>query len=204
MNEHARIRAAAIDLVVEGGFEATTVEMVLERTGVSRAAFERHFTDLRDCCLKIYLANIEEYDRLVFGELDPDADWRTRLRTVAYASLRYFGDRPTEARFNLVAMLEMGDAAALHRDRYVQRLIDLVDEGRQELADPDSRSRAIAVGVFGSVFEFLRREVLEGQDFGGKEWLIPQLMYIAVRPYLGHEVAMEELSIPPPPRPERK
>ncbi len=203
VDERARIRAAVIEVVVERGYEATTLELVLERAGVSRAAFHRHYSDLHDCCLRIYLANIEEFDRLVLGDLDPEADWRTRLRATAYASLRYFGDRPTEARFNVVAMLASGDAPALHRDRYVQRIIDLIDEGRQELPDPGSRSRAVAAGVFGAVFEFLLREVSEGGDLASIDRFVPELMYMAVRPYLGHEVALEELSIPPPPRPGR-
>jgi AcrR family transcriptional regulator len=189
-----------IELVVEHGFEQTTVEMVLARAGVDRADFDREFTGLRDCCLQIYLANIAEFDRIVFGAVERHSDWRERMRTAGYAALRYFGDRPVEARFNIIAMLEAGETAQAYRDRYVERLIDLVDEGRRELDDPDSRGRAVAIGVFGSVYEHLLREIRDGSALDSIDRLVPQLMYIAVRPYLGDEAAREELSIPPPAR----
>jgi hypothetical protein len=34
------------------------------------------------------------------------------------------------------------------------------------------------------------------------EDVVPDLMFVAVRPYLGHEAAREELSIPPPRDPD--
>jgi AcrR family transcriptional regulator len=199
--QRARIRAAAMALVLEHGFERTSAEMIAARAGVSVADFNRQFADPRDCCLQVYLANIAEFDRIVFAAADRERGWRRRLRAAGYAALRYVRDRPQEARFNFIEMLEGGEEAQAYRDRYVKRIVDLIDAGRQELAQPDSVSRAVAEGAFGSVYEFLVKQFQDGGDIDHIDRFVPELMYIVVRPYVGHEAARQELAIPPPPEP---
>jgi hypothetical protein len=80
----------------------------------------------------------------------------------------------------------------------VRRLVKLIDEGRQETADPDALSPALAEAVFGSIYQTLARE-LGGAGSGAEpEQFVPQLMYLAVRPYLGEAAAREELTMPAP------
>ena len=43
-----RLRAAAMELFAERGFEATTVPDIVERAGVTRRTFFRHFGDKRE------------------------------------------------------------------------------------------------------------------------------------------------------------
>src|SRR5262245_28133168 len=113
--------------------------MVADRAGVDRDLFEREFSDVPDCCVQVYVANIAEFDRIVFGAVDAVEGWPDRLRASAYAATRYIRDRPLEARFNFVEMLEGGEEAQVYRDRYVRRIVDLIDEGRAHLPDPDAR-----------------------------------------------------------------
>jgi AcrR family transcriptional regulator len=194
----ARIRNAAMQEVIEHGFEETTVEMVCERAGVAVPDFERSFNDLRDCCIKVYLANIDEFDRIVFSSVEEAVGWRNRLRASAYAAGAYIQLRPVETRFDLIQMLTVGEMAQVFRDSYVERFIDLIDAGRQELDDPESMTRDVAAGIFGSIYEFLVKQFHNGADIGQLDDHIPELMYLAVRPYVGHETAREELTIHSP------
>jgi hypothetical protein len=68
-----------------------------------------------------------------------------------------------------------------------------------ESDDPDSVPRDIATGAFGSVYEFLVKQFHDGADISRLERYVPDLMYLAVSPYVGHDRAREELLIPPPP-----
>lgn len=194
----ARIRNAAMREVTEHGFGETTVEMVCERAEVSIAEFEQSFSDLGDCCIKVYLANIDEFDRIVFSAVEEAVGWRNRLRASAYAVVSYIQRRPVEAQFNLIQMLTVGEMAMVFRDRYVERFVDLIDEGRQELEDPESMTRDVAAGTFGSIYEFIVKQFHDGSDIGQLDDHIPELMYLAVRPYVGHETAREELAIRSP------
>lgn len=196
--QRAGVRAALMELVVERGFEGTSADLVAERAGIHISTFERHFADLRDCCIQVYAANIDEFDRIVFSEVERAEGWRDRLRASAYAAVRYVDGRPVEARFNLIQMLTVGETAQALRDNYVERIIDLIDAGREELDDPAAVPRDIAAGAFGSVYEFLVKKFHDGAEVGQLERYVPDLMYLAVSPYVGHERALEELSIAAP------
>jgi TetR/AcrR family transcriptional regulator, repressor of fatR-cypB operon len=198
-DSRTRIRAAVMDLVVERGFDGTTVEMVVARAGVDREDFERDFGDLRECCMAIYRENIEDFNQAVFGAAAGPDPWRDRLRAAAYAAARYIDARPIQTRFDMIQMLGVGDMAQAYRDRYLGEIVNLIDEGRTELPDPDSMSRDVAIGVFGSIYQFLLRELEGRREPVTAESYVPQLMYIAVRPYLGHDAAREELTIEAPP-----
>jgi AcrR family transcriptional regulator len=188
-----------MQLVVENGFEATTVDQVLERAEVGRAEFERRFTDLRDCCMQVYIANMDDFNAVVFGAASGDAPWQDRLRAAAYTAARYIQARPIQTRFDMLQMLEVGELAQAYRDRMLGLIVDLIDEGRQELEDPESMSRDVAEGIFGSIYQSLLKELHGRREPAPVETFVPQLMYIAVRPYLGHDVACEELRLPAPP-----
>ena len=125
--------------------------------------------------------------------------WRDRLRAAAYAAARYIDARPIQTRFDMIQMLGVGDMAQAYRDRYLGRIVNLIDEGREELPDPDSMSRDVAIGVFGSIYQFLLKELHDRRAPVTAESFVPQLMYIAVRPYFGHDAALEELRVEPPP-----
>jgi AcrR family transcriptional regulator len=197
--ERQRIREAMIDLVLADGYEETTVERVIERSGVDCACFERHFRDKDDLYLQLFEEIADAFDTDVLTAFHRHVVWRDSLRACAYAAARHLRDHPRETRFGVVQMFVAGDLAQAHRERQLHRMVDLIDLGRQELDDPDSMSRGVAEGVIGSIYGLLVRELQGGDGVRSAESYVPDLMYIAVRPYLGDEVAREELKIPPPP-----
>lgn len=123
-------------------------------------------------------------------------EWRDRLRAVAYEMLRFLCEDHERARRMTVDVLSAGDRAQLIRDQGMQALIELIDQGRQELSNPDSMTRAIAEGIGGAIYHRMHIAVAADR-FDLLESMVPELMYNAVLPYLGTEAAMEELAIPP-------
>jgi len=199
--ELARVRCAVMEVVLERGWDEAPIEEILTRAEVRGDFFFEEFDDIADCGTRIYLANVDNFDAFVFAAADPADPWRDRLRVTAYTAARYVQARPLETAFDMLQMARPGDSTAAHRDRYVRRIVDLIDEGRNELDDPDSVGRGVAEGVLGSIYETLTRRLADGRGTGTAEAYVPELMFIAVRPYLGHEIAKEELSIPPLPEP---
>ena len=195
-----RLCEAMFELVLELGYEAVTVQGVCDRVGLDTAAFECHFADKGDCCLQIYTTNNERFGEQVYNAYAEHEQWRDSLRAAAYAAARFLAEHPREVRFNVIAILAAGPMAQTERDIYLQALVGLVDAGRSELDDPDSISRSVAEGVVGSIVERMLRDVNRRGDAEDAEAVVPELMYIAVRPYMGHENARQELSIPAPPK----
>jgi AcrR family transcriptional regulator len=197
-DERERIREAVLDLVFDHGCDGTSLAMILDRAGVDHIAFEREFKTREECFVAIYTQSNEWFVRDVFAAFEAGEDWRDSLRAAAYVAARFLRDHPREVRLNVIQVFSAGEMAMAERDRYHQILVDLVDAGRQELDDPDSVSRSVAEGVVGSILSLMMREVSDQGSAASAEAAVPELMYIAVRPYLGHEIAREELTMPPP------
>ena len=196
--EHARIRMALIDAALREGVQAVGVQGLCAKAGVEPQAFRSEFGSVAECATEVYLANIAEFDRVVFGTVERASGWPARLRAGAYAAARYIRERPRESHFDFVEMLEAGETAQAYRDRYVRRLVALIEEGRAVAPDPEALTPGIGEATLGSIYEVAARSAGEAKGFAEAESLVPELMYIAVRPYLGHETALRELEIPPP------
>ena len=116
-NTRGRIIAAAWELFYERGYDDTTVEEIIERSGTSRGSFY-HYFDGKDALLSSlsYLFD-EEYARLQ-TELDPELDsWEKLLRLNA-------------ALFS--QLVTRGDKHLLNRERlYFKYLRQIVREGQE-------------------------------------------------------------------------
>jgi AcrR family transcriptional regulator len=197
LDPRERIVEAMIDVVIEHDYEVATVEMVIERAGVNRSEFERHFADKQDCCIQIYEHYAGRFDRLVFEAYESEPAWRDGIRAGAYQAARFFRRHQRPLLFSTVGLLGAGDLVEERRTATMKRHVDQIDRGRFERGAPDSLTRSTAEVVVGSIFELIVKRLPE-KGVDNIERLIPQLMYVVVRPYLGHEVAREELTIPPP------
>lgn len=194
----ARLSAAVVDLVLERGYEQVTVEALVRRAEVRRIEFEREFTGKEDCVLAVIDAETERFKGLVYGAYGRESCWRDGLRAAAYAAARFVRENPRYALFSTTMMNGATEFARARRDMAVRMLAELIDAGRDELEDPSSVSPDTALTVVGGIYELLQKELSRGRGTTRAEDYVPQLMYVAVRPYLGHAEALKELSIPAP------
>jgi AcrR family transcriptional regulator len=188
--EVERITSALIKLVAEGGYRTITVEQVVERAGVERDAFDRHFASKEDCYLAIW-----EETNLKFVEIISPAfasgNWRASIGELALLILDFIREFPEESRFQFEAR-NAGPRARARLEAQIDVFVELVDRGRQELADPDSLSRATAEGVAAAVFEQISIRMNRSARENLSR-LVPELMFIVLQPYLGIDEAMKEL-----------
>jgi AcrR family transcriptional regulator len=196
--QRERLGDAAIDLVLEHGYAAVTGDLLLARSGISREAFDATYTGVEQCVLDTVDAGVERFREVVFAAYESHEAWRDGMRAAAYAAARWVRDHPRYIVFSTMMLNQATEMARVHRDMALQTFVEIVDAGRDELADPSSVSSDIAMAVIGSIYELLQRELSKGRGTARAEDFVPDLMYLAVRPYLGHAEALKELSIPPP------
>jgi AcrR family transcriptional regulator len=196
--ELQRLREALLDLCAERGYKKLKLEHLLERSGLDKEAFQRHFHDL-DACFAAILGKIyDEFFALAQEAVAGQEGWRDRMRATAYALLRFLRRDERVARLAAVEVQYAGKRAQELFQETFNRLVKLLDEGSSEADGPESPGLATAIGVGGVVFARIQQAVAEG-ELGLGEEEIPELMYAAVFPYVGAEAAEEELRIPPPP-----
>ena len=189
---------AAVDLVLERGYAAVTCDLLIARGGVSREQFELEYGGVEECILRAVDEGIERFSEVVFAAYEGHEAWRDGMRAAAYTAARWVRDHPRYLVFSTMMLNQATEMARVHRDMALQTFVEIVDAGRAELADPSSLSSDTAMAVIGSIYELLQRELWKGHGTGRAEDFVPDLMYLAVRPYLGHAEALKELSLPAP------
>lgn len=190
----ARIAAAMIDLVGTRGYAQTSIEMVCEQARARRSHFDRCFAGIEDCFLCVHDEVAGEFCERVLGAYAGPNSWHDRIWAAGWAAIRFLVEDPTRARFLVVEVNGTGSNAQARRDQALQRLADILDGGRQELEKPDSVSRCTAEIVAGAIYGTVLGKVEDGSIERGDDFL-PELVYMAVMPYLGSRAAEDELLV---------
>jgi AcrR family transcriptional regulator len=191
-SERAQIVAALIEIASERGYGETTIELILERAGLDRSAFERHFRGKYDCFISAWQDLNEECLATMVKAYESCEEWPDRLRAVADEVVAGLCRDPSRAAFG-VEVLAAGDAARARRDMTMRVLAGLIDAGRLQMEDPEAVPHTTAEALAGSAYGQIYSRVVRGQ-VEELPTLVPQLMSAAVMPYLGVEAAMAELN----------
>jgi AcrR family transcriptional regulator len=187
---------AMVDVAAEQGYEAATVEAVLERAGVARREFDERFAGKEDCALKTFEAFIADYEWRVGGVYAAFSDWRTGLRAAAYATADWQVEFPNVVRFGVVEVLKAdSEMARVRREEVFRFGAGLIDGGRAEAVEPVGESTAVV--AIGSIMQLLTQRLQVGAEVRA-HGIVPEMMYAVVRPYLGEAAAREELTMPRP------
>jgi AcrR family transcriptional regulator len=191
------LAAAVVAEVAERGFEAAAITEITARAGVAKEEFDRLFIDKDDAVLRVFEAYIDDFERRVKRAFDSAPAWPDNLRAAAYALVRWIRRHPDATRFGMVEVLGAGEMVRLRREEVFIWCAALIDAGRAAAPDPEAVPQAAALIAVGAVVEVLNRDG-QGTLEGDLVELVAQIMYGAVRPYLGEELARRELEIPPP------
>jgi AcrR family transcriptional regulator len=195
--QRARIFAAVFDVIDERCAANVTVAHIVERSGVSRRTFYEQFADRNDCLLAAFGDAIERVSGRVRGTKAPSAEWRERVRTGLAVLLSFLDEQPVVGRVLLTESFACGPEVLELRERSIQALTSVVDEGRSHtkqasaVIDPS----LTAEGVVGGALAVVQSRLSQPQT-GGMQGLLNPLMSMIVLPYLGAKAARRELERP--------
>jgi AcrR family transcriptional regulator len=190
--ERRRLGDAMVAVVGDRGYEATTVELVIQRAGLQHDDFAHYFASRRDCLQQIYVERTAEAIGFVKGAFYSEKRWRDGLRSALRATLCSLRVDPLNGRFLLLDAPAAGDVTRVHRDLMIAEFVDLVDAGRHEREDPEAVSRTMAEVVVGALHRTMLA-IATCRELRPDAVLVRELMYVAVMPYLGARGAREEL-----------
>lgn len=195
--QRSRLLTAAAGAVAELGWDGTSIGSITQRAGVSRRTFYELFEN-RDECLIAVLQNATGRIATQIAEADvAGLSWRERIRGGLWAILCFFDHEPALARVCLVESRRSDGLVLDYRQRIVERLVGIVDQGREEAPRAANVTALTAHGVVGGAFEVLYSRLLkdEGEplcDLSG------ELTAMIVLPYVGAAAAHREQSRPAP------
>jgi len=196
--ERDRIARALVELVGTVGYRETDLGDVLARTGVDEATFARHFAGKEECFLAVWDELTLAQSAVAAKAFAGPGTWRERMRAAAWVTLDYLQEDLARTRFLVLEVLNAGEIALTRREAAIAARVDWIDEGRHEPGAPAELTRATAEYIAGAVNEMLIRKTRSGEIKRGAQVMLRELMYMAVRPYLGEAAAREELYLPAP------
>jgi AcrR family transcriptional regulator len=184
---------SVIATIRDRGYDEATVEEFVERAGMSRADFDCQFEGKEEIVTLVIEAEIEHFVTRISHAYDELEGWPANLRAAAYETARYVRDNPDMSWLAIIGVMRERETARAHRDRVFQWASGMVDAGRAAAPEPDAVPASAPLIAVGGIMDVLRR-YHEGGDVRANEAL-PQMMYAAVRPYLGEAAARIELEI---------
>jgi AcrR family transcriptional regulator len=191
--DRRRLREALIALAIERGGDSFTVVELSRRAGVSPEDFRRSFGTLEAAFTWIHLSYTAELKLAIATAFESQQAWADGMRGGAYAAARWFEENPDALRFGMVYSRGAGEQAEIAREETLDWAVDLIDTGRAELADPESKDRSAAIAAMGASYSSLSNAVMQRDGDLRPSQFVADWMYMAALPYLGREAALAEL-----------
>jgi AcrR family transcriptional regulator len=193
--QRERLLAAMLRATAELGYREVSVQDVLDRAGVSRPTFYEHFENKEACFLAAFDSAAARLRKRLELAAEGGEGWRDRLRLSLEELLRFVAEDPDAAMSLIVDARAACPPALERRDELLDHFSSCLDSMVRAEADPANAPSAIAAaGIVGGIEALLYARLNRGEA-DDVQSLLPSLMYFAVLPYEGHEVASEELGL---------
>jgi AcrR family transcriptional regulator len=189
---------AVMAVLAERGYREASVELFIARADAERGDFYAHFRDKEDIVNRVLIAYIADFEQRLGAAYGGALSWPDNLRAAAYEVVRWTRDYPDATSFFFLGAFEAREMVRVRRERLFRRCGELIDAGRAAAPDPEAVPPGAPLIAVGAIADTLTRQ-LRGTLEGGLIDGVPQMMYAAVRPYLGEAAAQAELAIAPPP-----
>jgi AcrR family transcriptional regulator len=185
-NQRRRLIAAMAHSVAVRGYAATTVERVLEASGVSRGTFYEIFANRHECLLAAHDVALECLTSRVSAACKDGGDWENRVRAAIYASVDFAEQRPDQARLLTLDALAADGQASDRGLAAIDRFATMLRKGREEHLQAEALPEITERAMVGSVSMTISSRLLRGESLVGLE---PQLVYLVLVPYIGPTAA---------------
>lgn len=190
-SQRERLLDAAVNVVAEKGYGATTVADLTKEAGVSRTTFYELFEDKEACFLAAYDTAADVLARRIATAFETQEAWPDRVRAGLIVMLESLALEPQVAR---LALVDVGSAGPRAQRRYraaLQRMTPFFDEGRDFAPGgrrlPANTSRMVIGAVTGLVAD----EIEAGRADQLPD-LLPEILFATLVPYVGPAAAARE------------
>lgn len=185
-----RILRGMLEAVGTQGYEQATVQDAISKVGLYRQAFYDNFRDKEECYLEALDAGSAWVELAMRKAIGAEAGWRDQLRGGLNGLLQFLDEEPAIGRALLVEVHAAGPRAVAKRSEAMERAAQAIDLAREESEDdaPAISAEAVVAGILAVL-----HSRLAGRESESFLRLLPELMYLAVLPYFGADVAAAEM-----------
>jgi AcrR family transcriptional regulator len=193
-SQRERLLEAMLRVAAAKGYEATTVDDVVEVAGVSRESFDEMFGDKSACFLEAYDAVFDVLVAHVAAAFESAAGqpWPERIAAGLRALVGLLSIEADIARLSMVEVTAAGDDARSRYRAALARFTPFLEEGRAYSSQGEELPADTARFAIGGATSMIFDEVRAGRGPELKR-ILPDLVFAVLMPYLGPEQAEDEM-----------
>lgn len=186
VQQRQRLLAATEQLMAERGCAGTTIERIAKLARVSSITFYDHFASKEEALVAAFERVVEEVRARLTEEVPGNLPWPEQVREGLRILLATIAAKPEWGRVCFVETQKGGPGLLAHYEAVLDSAVPKLREGRRFATGaeglPETLEETTAAGI-----AWLIRERLEADDGTGiaVEGMLPELLDIALRPYLG-------------------
>jgi AcrR family transcriptional regulator len=190
--QRSRLLAAAAAVACERGYEAVTASSVVARAGTSRQTFYGLFENREDCFMAVLDDALARITAVVVPAYERERDWVEGVRAALVELLTFLERERALGALVLACAAGAPPAGGDIRGRVLERLRDVVEQGRNQPGARDELSSVTAEALVGGVLAVIHSRVQART--GELAALAGPLMWMIVLPYLGPAAAAKQLA----------
>lgn len=189
-SQRRRILQSMAASCAEKTFSATTIADIVGHASISRATFYKHFTNKRECFEAAADNFLAELQGVAAGAHSSEDSYVDSVRGVTGAMLEHLAARPAQANLLLVE-------APIVDPEIIRRMRNLALDAmatQPQVERSAGRPFADPEIAFGRT-TVLIADFLAAGRVGELPGLLPELVYIALLPSLGHRAALDQARV---------
>lgn len=187
-NQRSRLISSMITTVAELGFGKATIAKVTGPAKISRRTFYEFFDNKEDCYRAAYEASFEFLRQTTLSAASAE-QWPSSVRAGLEALLETLAAHPDLAAFFLISPASVGDEIAARHHQSMRELVEALVAEAPEMVSGDLASETRAEALAGGLTRLTAMKVNAG-DAGELPALLPDLVELFLRPYVGSEEAV--------------
>ncbi|HXR30789.1 MAG TPA: TetR/AcrR family transcriptional regulator [Solirubrobacterales bacterium] len=187
-SQRQRILGAMASSTAEKTFAGTTIADIVGHASISRATFYKHFANKRECfdaTVESFLSELWQAAAEVRSTDDLPAE---AIRKAATAGLQRMAKKPAHAKLVLIEAPSVNPAIVRS---YRDALIDVLERELNLERATNGADPGIAVGRA----KVLLADFLAADRAKELPSLVPEIVYIALLPYVGQEAALQQAGL---------
>ena len=186
-HQQERILNAATELFGQQGYHQTTLEQITKQARVAWSTLYQNFETKEDVYLAAFDQAVEHAAGRVTETVPSEAGWEDRATIATETLIELAADDPIRARLCLVEFQSAGPAARGRYEALIERLAAALREGRK-LNRGAGRPERLEESIVGGIAWLVQGSLTEG-EIARLRGLLPEILQIALTPYVGEDEA---------------
>ncbi len=179
-----RLAAAWAESLPERGYHGTTVQRLVDLSGISRSVFYRHFAGKEDAFVAIHADALAWLTSRVGAAAAGEGDWARQVAAGMATAVEALAERPREAMLLLGDPLSAGPRMGYCQELLSARFAPLLARGRRAGGSAAPPPPGIEAALIGGVVGVLSNRVRSG-SVRSLPALAPALTEFVLSPYVG-------------------